>query len=139
MLVSILPQFAFPCQGGENTPSSTLETALKKAEQVFFGQMFALKQETLNGKTVTNASVVPMILWKGEPGARILHFQTGRSCDVGKYAQEGGRWFIVAGTDGYISSAGHSRPLYKGFEKSESELHAKVTAVLGKYKSRFED
>lgn len=126
LLASIFASLAEACRGGESTPPDSLASALQTASTVFLGEV--ISADKMDGKNVV-ATFKVVKGWKGPKGGMLdLPVQTGRSCDLGRFVENGTKWFVVLKEERIVATRSHSRRLFESEE--EVQLIQEVDKLL---------
>jgi hypothetical protein len=125
----IFTQSALACRGVEG-PKNSLAEALERAKLVFIGK---ISDSSFSGAE-TRAEFQVLKVLKGDlPKELSFMIQTGRSCDLGRYVEQGSEWLIFADKPGdLIVTASHSRRLFDPDERKNIEQE--LESILKKSK-----
>lgn len=109
---------AVACRGTESAASKPLAEAARDSAIVVIGEVTAI-----TAKPQHDVQVTLKVLRSLKPSApKTLQFalQTGRSCDLGKSAELGSRWFVLAKRPGErLLTGSHARRLFSVSEEAE--------------------
>ena len=122
-LTAFSTPIAFACRGTETQVKESLEDSFKKAQIVFIGTIISM-EEPKDYETRVSLKVDRKLkrLDLEKPWFRL---ETGRSCDLGRYAEIGSRWIIFADKVGdKIYTRSHSQRIF------DQETEASILKML---------